>query len=598
LKKLLILSLLLMLTLVGACHPKAGSNGPTGKPDPPFLGEAPEDAYVNQSSGNYGGTLVLATNQNPTSFNPITQAGATTNWVLLNVMYEAMVGFDRELQVETASLAQSWESTPDALTWTFHLRRGVKWSDGEPFTADDVVFTFETIADPNSASTYRVELAQTDGTVPTVEKLDDYTVRFQLKEVNAIFLDVVLDGFLVPKHKWGKAFESGSFRQAMALNSDPKDIVGLGPYRLVSFTPDQRMVLERNPYYWRVDKDGKRLPYLDRVIFTILPNTNAWALKMQNREIDMMHQIQPNLVDQVMRDQNKGDYKVYDLGPDLVVSYVAFNRDTESNANGKPYVDPVKLKWFRETKFRQAVSYAIDREAMVRTAFNGRAIPVWGFDTPTNKRWYNEAVVTKRPVDPEKARELLKEIGITDTKGDGIARDSSGHPIEFTLNCSSTNIIRVNMATVIKDSLAKVGINVNLQPIDNNLIINKIQETHDFEAVIGIWQSGVPVDPVEDKVSLLPTGDLYPSFSHQKDPSTEWERQLTDLIQRSSTTTDLPTRQKYYWEAMRIWSEELPEIDLIAQDVFVAAKNNIGNLKPSPLENFSYWNLYELYFTR
>src|SRR5580704_2732217 len=428
-----------MLTLVGACHPKAGSNGPTGKPDPPFLGEAPEDAYVNQSSGNYGGTLVLATNQNPTSFNPITQAGATTNWVLLNVMYEAMVGFDRELQVETASLAQSWESTPDALTWTFHLRRGVKWSDGEPFTADDVVFTFETIADPNSASTYRVELAQTDGTVPTVEKLDDYTVRFQLKEVNAIFLDVVLDGFLVPKHKWGKAFESGSFRQAMALNSDPKDIVGLGPYRLVSFTPDQRMVLERNPYYWRVDKDGKRLPYLDRVIFTILPNTNAWALKMQNREIDMMHQIQPNLVDQVMRDQNKGDYKVYDLGPDLVVSYVAFNRDTESNANGKPYVDPVKLKWFRETKFRQAVSYAIDREAMVRTAFNGRAIPVWGFDTPTNKRWYNEAVVTKRPVDPEKARELLKEIGITDTKGDGIARDSSGHPTEFTLNCSSTN---------------------------------------------------------------------------------------------------------------------------------------------------------------
>jgi len=598
LRKIAALSLSLALLVIGACNPKPTGNGPTGKPDPAFIGDMPEDAAVNQSSGTYGGTLVLATNQNPTSFNPITQASATTNWILLNVMYEALVGYDRQKQVETPSLAKSWESTPDALTWTFHLRKGVKWSDGEPFTADDVLFTFQTIADPNTASTYRAELAQSDGSVPTVEKLDDYTVRFHLKEINAIFLDVVLDGFLVPKHKWQTAFESGGFRQSMALSSDPKDIVGLGPYRLVSFSTDQRVVLERNPYYWRVDKDGKRLPYLDRVVFTIVPNTNAWALKMQNGDIDMMQKIYPNLVDQVMKDQTKSDYKVYDLGPDLAACYMAFNRDTGTDAQGKAYVDPVKLKWFRDEKFRQAVSYAIDRDAIVRIVFNGRARPVWGYDPPTNERWYNESVVTKRPYDPDKARALLKEIGITGTDGNGTAKDSAGHPVEFMLNCSSTNIIRQNMATVIKEDLAKVGITVNVQPIDNNLIVNKIQETHDFDAVIGIWQSGVPVDPIEDLVMLLPTGQLYPSFSHQKQPGTDWERQIEDLIEKSSKTVDLPTRQKYYWDAMRIWSEDLPEIDLIAEDVFVAAKNNIGNLKPSPLENFTYWNLYELYLTR
>ncbi|HEY6330792.1 MAG TPA: ABC transporter substrate-binding protein, partial [Blastocatellia bacterium] len=317
----------------------------------------------------------------------------------------------------------------------------------------------------------------------------------------------------------------------------------------------------------------------------------------QNGDLDMMQKIEPNLVDQVTRDQAKGNYKVYDLGPDTVASFMAFNRDNDNNSQGKPYIDPVKLKWFRDTKFRQAISYAIDRDAMARTAFNGRGTPVWGYEPPSDKRWYNEAVVAKRPYDPEKAKELLKDIGITQGS-DGVARDSGGHPVEFTLNCSSTNHIRVDMGTVIKNNLAKIGINVNLQPIDNNLIVNKYQETHDFEAMIGVWQPGVPPDPVQDKDSLLPSGRLYVSFSRQKEPSTDWERQMTQLIQSSSTTTDLPTRKKYYSEAMQIWSDELPEIDLIAANVFVAAKNNIGNLKPSPMQNFTYWNVYELYRTR
>jgi len=587
-----------MLIVMSGCKGGGAAAGPSGKPDPGFIGDLPEDAYVDQASGVYGGTLVIGTNLNPKSFNPITQVEASTSWIITNVIYESLVGFDRVQQIETPSLAKSWESTPDGLTWTFHLRKGVKWSDGEPFNADDVIFTFQTIYDPQSVSSYRDELVQNDGSMPAIEKLDDYTVRFQLKQVNAIFLDVVLDGFLVPKHKWEKAFEAGNFRQSMALNSNPSDIVGLGPYRLVSFSPDQRVVLERNPYYWKVDKDGKRLPYLDRVIFTIVPNANAWALKMQSGDIDMMQLIQANLVDQVMADQGKGDYKVYDLGPDLPAAYIAFNRDNLLNADGKPYVDPVKLKWFRDTKFRQAISYAIDRDAMIRTAFNGRAVPLWGFDPPSNKRWYNEAVDIKRPYDPEKAKELLKEIGITDRNGDGHLEDAGGHPIRFTLNVNSANVIRVNMGALIQQNLAKIGITVDLQPIDQNIIVSKMQETHDFEALVGYWQSGVPPDPVEDKDVIMPSGTTYASFSRQKEPSTDWERRLTELIQLCSATSDMPTRQKYYWDAMRIWSEELPEIDLVAQSCFVAAKNRIGNFKPSPLANFTYWNLYELYFTR
>lgn len=595
-KKLLLIVALLGVLASGACKKQQTSNGkkPSGIPNPSFVGDIPEDALVDDCTpGTYGAQLVIGTPYNPETFNVITGIGSSMAWVVDKIVFNSIVGFDNAQQQNTPELAKSWDVSPDGLTWTIHLRKGIRWSDGEPFTADDVMFSYQVISDPQVGSGIRSTFEQSDGTVPTLEKVDDSTVRFKLKDPTDL-LAALNDFRAVPKHKWESVYKAGNFRTAMSGNADPKDIVGTGPYKIVSFAPDQSLILERNPYYWKVDSKHQRLPYIDKVVFLIVPNNSTWNLKMENGELDLYQQIQQG-VDELKRYQEKSNYTVYDLGPSFTTSYMAFNLDTGNNKNGTPHVDPVKMKWFQEVKFRQAVAYAIDRDALIRTALGGRGVPSWEPDFPANKQWYTDNV-TKRPYDPEKARELLKEIGIYDRNGDGIAEDNEGHPVKFSLMTNANNSVRVNTITLIKDNLKKVGLDVNLDPVDMNVVATRLHSSRDFDAVLGTWQTGVPPDPIESKLVLLPTGEQYVAFPKQKELKTDWEKQLQDLLNKSFSTSDLAQRQNYYHQAMKVWSDYLPEIDLTSQEAFAAAKNYMGNLKPSALPNFLYWNIDELYF--
>ena len=590
-KKLISLSLLLALIMIAGCGPTVSRKG-SGTPNPPFQGQTPEDAYVsNGEPGNYGGTLVLGLPGNPKTFNVVTMAEVLSAWVVAGPVYKALVDWDNEKQEDIPGLAKSWESTPDGLQWRFNLRKGVMWSDGTPFNADDVIFTFQVNFDRNVASPGGDLFTQSDGSFPAVQKIDDYTVVFQLKEPNAAFAAAIGSSYLIPKHKWENDYKAGNFREVLSISTPPQDVVGLGPYRVQSFTTDQRVVLERNPYYWKVDKNQQRLPYLDRVIFVIVPDFNTMALKFQNGETDMMWDVSPDNVDLVRSKEQEGDYTVYDLGPSFNTNYIVFNQDLAK------YKNPVKLRWFREQKFRQAVSHAIDRDAIVRTAFQGYGIPLFNFNSPSNKVWYTDNITTY-PYNPDRARELLKEIGIEDRNNDGIVEDSQGRPIKFTINTNANRQFRVNMGTLIKDNLAKIGMDVTLQPLESGLISEKLQNTRDFDAIILGWQSQVPPDPIIGKNVLLPSASTYYSFPNQAEPSTEWERRLQELITLNSKQISLADRQQSYWEAMKIWSDYLPEIELAAPKYFVAAKNRFGNFKPSPLANFVYWNIEELYLTK
>jgi peptide/nickel transport system substrate-binding protein len=586
---------LLAIAACSACKP-GSRNGPTGKPVPPFEGDVSPDAQVADIvPGTYCEKLVIGIPSSPNTFNAVTAVDTNSLWVIGDVLYKSLSGYDNYEQKDAAGLAKSWDVSPDGLTWTFHLRQGVRWSDGEPFDADDVIFSFQATFDPAIPSINRNLFTQSDGSSPTYDKVDDYTVRLHLKEPNAFVIGALNNVYLVPKHKWETAYRSGTFAQAIGVTTDPKDVVGLGPYRLASYVPDQKVEVERNPYYWKVDNNKQRLPYIDRVIFVVVPNNNTWALKMTSGELDMQQQIFPGVLDTIEQGAAKQDYKVWDLGASFNTTYLVLNQDPRKDKSGKPYVDPVKLKWFREVKFRQAVSYGIDREAMIRTALGRPGEALYGFDSKANKLWYT-ADVHQYPYDPEKAKGLLKEIGIWDRDGDGVAEDSDGHPIKFILNVNAGNDVRVSQGTLIKDNLKKIGIDVNLQPIDSNLLNAKLHQTRDFDAQVGAWQASVPPDPVGSKDILLPSGELYVAYPGQKEPSTDWEKKLAEYINLCSRTNDLAERQKYYWEAMKLWSEYLPEIDLIAGDYYVAAKNKIGNLKPSALANFTYWNIEELYF--
>jgi peptide/nickel transport system substrate-binding protein len=602
-KRALALMTALVLAALAGCDttPTGGGRigGPTGTANPPFQGEAPEDAYVFEgNAGTYGGMLVISLISNPKSFNSLLANETSTTDITSYFTNAALTSYNNIEQKETLGLAKAFEISPDNLTYTYTLRKGVRWSDGAPFTADDVMFNFQIIFDPKVAAAAKDPFRQSDGSFPVVEKLDDYTVRFTLKETNPLFNSNVGSIYLLPRHKLEDTYKSGNFMQAYGLDTRPEDIVGLGPFRVVDFQTDQRVVLERNPYYWKVDTKGQRLPYLDRITILIVPDQNAQLLKFQNGETDILQQVRPEDLELLQRGEAQNDYKVTNLGASLNVVYITFNQHPGRDGSGNAYVDPVKHSWFTNTKFRQAVSTAIDREGLIRTAYHGLGTPIWSFTSPTNKEWYNESVVTKRPYDPERAKQLLREIGIEDRNGDGVAEDAKGNNVEFTINTNSSNPTRVNVMTFIKDNLAKVGVRVNTQPLDFNELITKFQDTHNWEAIVLGWQTGVPPDPVLMKNILLSSGRSHQWYPQQEEPATPWERRIDELMGINSRSLDMAERKKAYDEIMKIWTEQLPEIDLLAANWAVAAKNRVGNMKPSILPAYAWWNNEELYLTK
>jgi peptide/nickel transport system substrate-binding protein len=557
----------------------------------PFTTPAPADALqITAEPGRYGGTLALALPQNPSSFNPILANDNAAQLALNHTVYKGLVEYDNAAQQDAPALAKSWEAAPDGLTWTFKLRQDVLWSDGQPFSADDVLFTFGVTFDEKIAAAGRDLFIQSDDSLPVIEKLDAHTVRFKLKEPNALFLSSVGSTPLIPKHKLDAAYQAGKFAETLGLNATPANIVGLGPYRVASFTADQRLVLERNTNYWKVDRTQQRLPYLDRVVFMIVPDANAATLKLQSGELDMLAEINPETVDLLKRDETRGGYQVYDLGASFNTTFLVFNQDTAK------YKNATKLRWFRDVKFRQAISYAINREALVRTVFLGYGVALHGFVSPANKTWFTSDIA-QYPHNPDRAKALLNDIGIRDRNGDGTLEDASNQPIKFTINTNTNNATRVKIGTLLKEQLAALGIEVNFQPLEFNTLIGKLAQSRDFDAIIMGWQSAVPPDPVVNQSALLPTGAMYGAFPNQKTPGSAWEKQLQSLLLENARETDMTKRRASFAAAMKIWSEQLPEIDLVAPRSFAAAKKRFGNFKPSPLANYTYWNVDELYVT-
>jgi ABC-type transport system substrate-binding protein len=265
-----------VLAVSFACTPGSSEQGAKqigGAPNPPFQGEPPEEAMVFEGTpGTYGGNLVMALEGGPSAFNPLLVSGTSSTDITQNFLFAPITNYDPVDWKETPYLAKSFDVSPDGLEYTYHLRKGLRWSDGHPFTADDIIFNFEVIYDKNIENPNKDALTQSDKSFPTVEKIDDHTVRFKLKEVNALFNASVGSIYLAPKHKLEAAYKAGTFGQAYDLATKPEDIVGMGPYRLVNYEADQRVVLERNPYFWKVDTKGQRLPYIDRVTLLIVPN--------------------------------------------------------------------------------------------------------------------------------------------------------------------------------------------------------------------------------------------------------------------------------------------------------------------------------------
>ena len=580
-------------TETGSASPETAAENSTTNyplPDPPVVATC--------GPGIRGGKLIISELGDPKTFNYIT-ASEQSSIDICRMIFWNLLNLDVPTQTVEPGLAEFWTNSPDGKTWTFRLRKNLRWSDGSPLTADDVVFTWDVIYNPKIVNPMRDSFI-IGGKKFKITKVDDLTIQVETPVIYAPFLVNFGAGVpIVPKHILEQFVTNGTFDSAYSVNTKPEEIVGSGPFRLKEYKPAQYTILERNPYFLEVDTNGTRLPYFDDIIFTVVPSFDAIALRLLSGEADVDDMLRPMDYDRFKKAQEDGKITLLDTGIGLDMIFLCFNENTNMNAKtGRPLVDPNKLKWFRDTKFRQAISYAINRDAIIQAAYSGRAIPAYGFDTPGDKKWFNPNIQTY-PYDPAKALELLKEMGIEKRNGDNFLTDSNGNKIEFVLNANTGSSVADKCSLLVQNDLNALGIKVVYQPIEFNSLIDKLDNTFDYECAFAAFGSGSVVDPSANMNILKSSGFDHQWFPRQMTPVTDWEARIDTLVDAQLTTLDENERKKDFDEVQEIMAEQQPMIFTVTPHYYAAIRPDIANTRPTALGGYrATWNAEELYFKK
>jgi len=574
--------LLLSTVILGIASHASSAPGP----EPTQRGE--ELAISSADVGQYGGMLVVGQRAEPKTLNPLTATDAPSREVIGRMMAD-LVHINRVTQQTEPALASSWKLSTDGRSFTVKLRRGVRFSDGYPFSADDVVFSFRLYLDEKIRSSNR-DLLIIGGKPISAVKIDDHTVRFDMSQPYAAAERIFDNLAILPEHLLRKSYEQGSFAQALTLNTAPDAIAGLGPFRLKQYLPGQRLVLERNPYYWKADRNHRRLPYLDEIAFLFVGNEDAQILRFQSGETNVISRFSPENYSALAREQQSRGYDLVDLGPSLEYNFLFFNLN-ELPADQFPAISR-KQEWFRDVKFREAVSLAVDRQSIVKLVYNGRGTALWGNVTPGNKLWINRDLPHPERSIPQ-AKELLKSAGFSWDQA-GKLFDTLHNPVEFTIITSSSNAQRVKMATLIADDLAQLGMSVHVVPLEFRAVMDRVFQSTDYEASVFALGGG-DADPNGDMNVWMSNGSTHLWNMHESKPATAWEAQLDALLNQQLVTLNYKKRKQLYDEAQAIIAHNLPFIFLASPNVVVGATKQVANFRPAALEPYVLWNVDELY---
>jgi len=484
------------------------------------------------------------------------------------------------LKVEP-SLAEKWEHDKSGKIWKFYLRKGVKWQDGEEFTADDVVFTFNSLIYNKEIPTSSRDIFTIDGKKIKVRKIDKYTVEFQLPEKFAPFLRLMTQEIL-PEHKLIDRVKKGIFNSSWGVNENVENIVGTGPFKLKEYRPGEWVILDKNPLYWKKDKEGRKLPYIERIVFLIVADPNMAILKFRAGEIDVIS-IRGQDYPVLKPLEKKKNFKIYKLGPSLGSEFLTFNQSLSAP------IPKYKIKWFRNLNFRKAVAHCIDKKSIIKNVYGGFGISQDGPMNISSGFFYNKNI-KRYEYDLEKAKELLKKENFYWKNGQLYDKDS--HPVEFTILTNSNNFERIQIGNIIQDDLTKIGMKVNLLPVEFNTLVSKLSVSKEWEAVIIGLTGGI--EPHGGKNVWMSNGQLHLWNLYPGNQITEWEKELNEIFEKGAKELNPEKRKRLYDRWQEIVAEKLPVIYTVNPIVMYAIKNKFGNIHPTVYGGV-FHNIEEIY---
>ena len=592
--RVLLVLFLAALTIAPGCRRRAAAVSEYNDPHP--LPEEPKIVTV-KSVGRHGARFVLGQTGNPRTFNAL-MSNESSSSDITNLTFSSLTHYNNATQEIEPGLAKSWEVAPDGVTWTFHLRKGAKFSDGHPITAQDVLFSFQVALDPTVHPSVQ-DLLKMGNKFYEVSAPDDYTLVIKTPGPNAVAVSTISAVRIMPKHILEGPFKAGNFAAAYNVSTPPDQVVTSGAWRVVQHVPGEKTVLGRNPYWYEIDQQKQRLPYLDEVIFLSVPDQDAADLKFRAGELHGLERVKPENYRWYSDNQNKGNFTLHDIGPDLNTNFFWFNLNTVKKAGGgqkpgDPVISPVKYEWFRHPQFRRAVSMAIDRQAMIPSVFFGEGHKNWAIATPANKLWHSPDLV-RHDYNPDEAKKLLAGLGFKDGNGDGVLEDPRGNPVSFTLKTNSDNTLRVALGNFVRDDLAKVGIKVALTPVEFNTLITNIRADHQYDAILLGLQSGIPPDPGMMQNVYRSSGMTHFWNMAQPKPETAEEARIDVLMDEIVTALDPAVRKRAYKEVESIVNEQAWFIWLPIANQKLPVSNRFGNVQPSILSHRILWNVETVY---
>jgi len=522
-----LLAVVALFALGGSCGHDAAIAGDEAT----MVNEKPVqgDSFVEASIGDITGLIPN-----------ITTDGASHE--VGGLIYDGLVRQDKDYNWES-QMAESWQFSKDCMTLTFKLRKNVKWHDGKPFTADDVLFTYKTMMNPKTPTAYRNDFEP----IKDVVVVDPYTVRVTYSQPFAKAL-MGWGQTILPKHLLEKYVEDGKLREAPQVLKP----IGTGPYRFHEWKTGEKVVLIANKDYYM---EGR--PYLSRVIYRIIPSQATIYIELMAKGVDMSRLTAIQYARQTDYPAFKKDFNKYKFS-DNRYTYLGFN---------------LKDPRFADKRVRQAFAHAINKQELIDGVLLGLGQIATGPLRPGT--WAYTDKVKRYAYDPAKAKLLLAEAGWKDRNGDGILRNKEGQPFSFTIRTNQGNDERKKAAELIQQRLKEIGVQTDIQTIEWAAFLKEYIRQKRFEAIVLGW--GTTSDP-----------DQYPIWHSSQNGAEQLNSvsyanpEVDALLEKGRATCHQSERVAVYHRIQEILADDQPYVFLYYPDSLWAVASRVRGIKPAP----------------